>query len=137
MSFHDQVMQARANAERELAQLRQLKYQREHDLTDQDKAVLKDVHDIACHPNHRPPILKAASGCHPSGTAQDNYILYRGDDLECLNHLKFDVRSNVIKALQDDIRDHYGEKFAVRYSDSTYEGYHTAVGRDAELRLHW
>lgn len=100
-------------------------------LTNHDHAVLTDIYDIACHDNHRPSILKAA-------TSNNYYILYRGSELTCLNHLKANVRTDIVKELQHNICQHYGERFSISYSDETYGGEHSAVaGLNAELRLKW
>jgi hypothetical protein len=127
MSLYEQVMQVQADA-------KQSQHHHEHDdtvLTDHDHEVLTDIYDIVCHDNHRPSILKAA-------TSNNYYILYRGSELTCLNHLKANVRTNIVKELQSDILRHYGGRFSIRYSDETYGGEHSAVaGLNAELCLHW
>jgi len=137
MSLYEQIMKAQADAQVEAQQIRQLRYRKEHCLTDQDRVVLKDIYDIACHPKHRPSILNAASGYDESGRVQNSYVLYRGSELECLDHLKYDIRNNIIRGLCRDIRQHYGDEFTILYSDATYDGLHAPIGRDAELRLKW
>jgi len=127
MSLYEQVMQAQADA---LA-IKQLRQHNEHVVTEHDREVLTDIYDIACHDSHQPSIIKAAA-------SYNYYILYRGSGLTCLNHLDANVRTDIVKKLQNDIRQHYGERFSIRYSDETYGGDHNAVaGLNAELCLHW
>lgn len=137
MSFFDQVRdkqrQAKERADIELKK----EYLRRNVPSDHDRLTIENVKQHACLPAHRSQILDTAASLSQNGVVETSYVLYRGNELESLNHLNLDVRKSMLDKLLDEIKEHYGKGFTVIYSDATYDGSNVPAGRSAEIRLAW